>query len=148
MIKQVLKMSSILSLVVALAVTAVSANPTNTLKANIPFDFSVGGRTLPAGVYTVTPMSMPNTLRIRRDDNREGVLIQTEGSQTRRDEDRTKLVFRRYGDQHFLAQVWTAEDGTMCELRKSRAERELMKSRAKFLAKSVAEPEVVSILVQ
>ena len=148
MIKQVLKMSSILSLVVALAVTAVSANPTNTLKANIPFDFSVGGTTLPAGVYTVTPMSMPNTLRIRRDDNREGVLIQTNGSQTRRGQDRTKLVFHRYGDQHFLAQVWTAEDGTMCELRKSRAERELMKSRAKFLAKSVAEPEVVSILVQ
>ena len=74
--------------------------------------------------------------------------IQTNGLQTRRGQDHTKLVFHRYGDQHFLAQVWTAEDGTMCEFRKSRAERELMKSRAKFLAKSVAEPDVVSIFVQ
>jgi hypothetical protein len=148
MTKQVLKVSSMLSLVVALAVTAVFANPTNPLRAKIPFDFTVGGKTLPAGVYRVIPTTTTNVLLMRSEDGREGVLIQTNGVQTRLNQDNTKLVFRRYDDQHFLAQIWTAEDRTMCELQKSRAERELIKSRAKFLAKSVAEPEVVSILAQ
>ncbi len=146
--KQVLKIFSMLSLAVTLAVAAVYANPAGQLRANIPFDFSVGNETLPAGVYTVAPMTTSSVLLIRRKDGREGVLIHTHGVQARREQNQTKLVFRRYGDQYFLAQVWTAGDSDGRELSKSRTERELIKSGSKYLAQNAVEPEVVCIVAE
>lgn len=146
--KQVLKIFSMVSLAVTLAAAAVYANPAGPLKANIPFDFSVGNKTLPAGVYTVASITVTDTLRIRREDGRAAVMIQTHGVQARRGQDQTKLVFRRYGNQYFLAQIWTAGDSEGRELRKSRTERELLKSGSKYLAKAVENPEVVYILAQ
>lgn len=146
--KQVLKIFSLLSLTITLAVAAVYANPPNPLKANIPFDFSVADKTLPAGVYMVKRTSTPSLLQIQRKDGREGMLIQTQSVQARRAQDQTTLVFRRYGDQYFLAQVWTAGDSNGRELRKSRTERELIKSRSNHLAKRAMEPEVVYIAAQ
>jgi hypothetical protein len=77
-----------------------------------------------------------------------GVLIQTQGVEARREQDQTKLVFHRYGDQYFLSQVWTAGESDVRELWKSRAERELIKRRANHLAKNAVEPEVVRIVAQ
>lgn len=147
--KQVLKIFSMLSLVVTLAVAAVYASPaTGPLKANIPFSFSVGNETLPAGVYTIEPQTMSSVLLIRRNDGRAAMLTQTQGVIARREQDQTKLVFRRYGDQYFLAQIWTAGDSNGRELRESRTERELIKNRSKYLAKNVVEPEIVSIVAE
>ncbi|MGH9842538.1 MAG: hypothetical protein ACREEM_27670 [Blastocatellia bacterium] len=152
MTKQVLKMFSMLSLAVALAAVAVHANPANPasppLKANIPFDFSVGNKTLPAGVYTVTPLTTPGALRIRREDCRAAALVQTQSVQARHDQDQTKLVFRRYGDQYFLAQVWTAGESDVRELQKSRTERELVKNSSKYLTMDAVKPEIVCIVAE
>jgi len=146
--KQVLKIFSMLCLAVTLAVAAVYANPARPLKANIPFDFSVGDKTLPAGVYTVEPLATPGVLQIRREDCRAGALTQTHGVQARPEQDQTKLVFHRYGDRYFLAQVWTAGDSDGRELGKSRTERELIKSRSKYLAQNAVGPEVVCIVAE
>jgi hypothetical protein len=146
--KQVLRIFSLLSLSVMLAVVSVSANPTSPLEANIPFDFSVGGKTLLAGVYTVTPMTTPGILLIRSEDGRAAALVVTNRVQARQEQDQTKLVFHRYGNQYFLAQVWRAGDGDGRELLRSRAERELIKSNSNHLAKKAAEPEVVRIVAK
>ena len=146
--KQVIKIFSMLSLVVTLTVAAVYASPVGSLKANIPFSFSVGNETLPAGVYTIEPQATPSVLLIRRKDSSRAVLTITLGVQARRQQDQTKLVFRRYGDQYFLAQVWTAGDTGGRELGQSRTERELVKSRSNHLAKNAAGPEVVYIVAQ
>jgi hypothetical protein len=146
--KQVIKIFSMLSIAAMFMVAAVYANPVDALKANIPFDFSVGNKTLPAGVYTVTPMTTSNLLRIRRVDGPEAVMIQTNGVIASRAQDQTKLVFRRYGNQYFFAQVWTAGDSSGREISKSRAEREVIKNRSNQLAKDVAEPEVVCIVAE
>jgi hypothetical protein len=147
--KQVIKMFSMLSLAVTLAVVAVYANPVSLagqLKANIPFGFTVGDKTLPTGVYTVAPMSTPGVLQIRSVDGRAGVLIQTNGLRTRQVQDQTKLVFRRYGNHYFLAQIWTAGDTDGREILKSRAERQLIKGEWKRLAQNAGEPEIVCIV--
>jgi hypothetical protein len=146
--KQVIKIFSMLSLAVTLTVAAVYANPTDTLKANIPFDFSVGNKTLPGGVYTVRPITSTGMLRIRREDGREAVMIQTNGVIARQAQDQTKLVFRRYGNKYFLVQIWTAGDSNGRELWKSRTERELIKKGSNYLAKNVVEPEVVCIVAE
>ena len=145
---QVLKNLSRLSLAVTLAVAAVYANPAGPLKADVPFDFSVGGETLPAGVYTVMPMTTQNVLRIRREDGRAAALVITNDAPARRGQDQTRLGFHRYGDRYFLAQVWTAGDSNGRELGQSRAERELIKSRSKNLAQKAVEPEVIYIAAQ
>lgn len=146
--KQALKIFSMLSLVVTLAFGTVYANPSSPLKTNIPFSFSVGNETLPAGAYMIEPQTTPSVLMIRCKDGRGAVLTQTQGVQARRQQDQTKLVFHRYGDQYFLAQIWTAGDSNGRELRKSRAERELIKNRSKYLARNLVKPEVVSIAAE
>ena|ERR1051326_9058444 len=146
--KQALKVFSLLSLSVMLAVVSVYANPTGSIKANIPFDFSVGDKTLPAGAYTVAASTTPDVLLIRREDCRAAAMVVALRMPTEQGEDQTKLIFHRYGDQYFLAQVWSTGDSGVRELPKSRTEREMIKSRSKRLARNAVEPEVVYIVAQ
>src|SRR5687767_14390188 len=127
---QVLKIFSMLMFAVMLSVAAVSAKPIESLKGKIPFDFSVGNKTLPAGVYTVTSLPTPGVILIRREDCRAGAMIVTFGVNASRVQDRTTLVFRRYGAQYFLSQIWTAGDNHGRELQKSRTERDLLKKKS------------------
>src|SRR4030095_8731159 len=108
--KQALKVFSMLSLSVILGVVSAHANPAGPVKANIPFDFTVANKTLPAGAYTVVPMTTPNVLLIRHEDGRAAAIVITNPMPARQEQGQTKLVFRRYGDQYFLAQVWTEGD--------------------------------------
>ncbi len=43
-------------------------------------------------------------------------------------QEKTKLVFHRYGDQYFLAQIWTEGNNRGLELPKTRREREVAMS--------------------
>src|SRR5581483_3229313 len=146
--KQALKVVSMLSLSVMLAVVAVYAKPISPLRANIPFDFTAGNKTLPAGAYTMDPMTMQGVLRIRRQDCRAAAFVITYGPEARRGQGQSKLVFRRYGDQYFLAEVWTANDSDGRELRQSRTERELVKSRSNRLAGNAVKPELVYVIAE
>ncbi|HZN10512.1 MAG TPA: hypothetical protein VFC61_02475 [Blastocatellia bacterium] len=145
---QVLKIFSMLLLAVTPAAAAVSATLDGALKATIPFEFSVGDKTLPAGVYTVASTTTPGMLRIRGEESHAGVLIPARDVQNRRPQGRSNLTFRRYGDRYFLAQIWTERMSNGRELWKSRTERELIKSKSENLAKSAMEPEVVYIAAQ
>ena len=95
------------------------------LRANIPFAFNVGDKTLPAGVYTLTvlnPASDRKALQIRSLDGRFSAITQTSISRGNHDDDAT-LVFRRYGDNYFFAQAQMAGDSTSLAVARSRAER-------------------------
>ena len=102
-----------LMLVVALAfVTAVtSANgQSQNVRANVPFEFIVGSTSLPSGEYTVASMtSAGDTLRIRSADSKASALRLTNvmGGKS----EHAKLVFHRYGERYFLAEVWDNESG-------------------------------------
>ena len=93
--------------------------------ANIPFSFNVGNKILPAGKYTVTvvnPASDRKILQIRSTNGRASAMIQTnsvEGNVS----DKAKLVFQRYGDRYFFAQVQVAGDSTSFAALKSSAQR-------------------------
>ena len=52
-----------------------------------------------------------------------------------------QLVFRRYGDQFFLSQIWEAGDRDGHELRTSRGEAELQR----LMAKNSTKPEMVVV---
>jgi hypothetical protein len=93
--------------------------------ANIPFDFNVGSKTLPAGKYTITvvnPSSDRKVLQIRSSDGRSTAITQTTGVIGTASE-KTKLVFHRYGDHYFFAQAKMAGDTMGLAALKSKAER-------------------------
>ncbi len=100
-----------------------------TIRANVPFAFNVGQKSLPAGVYTVSilnPTSDRKALQIRSEDGRVSAIIQTlgvDGSLSDKFADDAKLVFRRYGDRYFFAEAQMAGDLTTLTTSKTRAER-------------------------
>jgi len=110
------------------AVTAsayAQAAGTQPVVANIPFDFNVGSKTLPAGKYTITvvnPASDRKVLQIRSSDGRSTAITQTTGVIGTASE-KTKLVFHRYGDHYFFAQAKMAGDTMVLAALKSKAER-------------------------
>jgi hypothetical protein len=105
------------------------AQSTQVLKADIPFEFHVGGKTLPAGTYHVRPQIQPGILSIRSAEGEDGAVVQTNGGGSRRDLDTGKLVFTRYEDTYFLSMVWTPGYEQGRELPKSKMERELAREK-------------------
>lgn len=100
-----------------------SGNP--QLIANIPFEFSVGNKTMPAGEYTVScanATSPRKVLQLRGRDGRAGVFVQT-NSTIGKIQDSAKLVFNRYGDQYFFAQAWLPADNIGMQASQSRSEK-------------------------
>jgi hypothetical protein len=100
-------------------------NISPTLRAEIPFTFSVGEKSLPAGVYTVrilNPNSDRKTLQIRSENGRVSAMVQTIGVNGALSDD-AKLVFHRYGEQYFFAQAQMAGETTRLAATKTRAER-------------------------
>jgi hypothetical protein len=100
-----------------------------TLVANIPFQFNVGDKTLPAGEYTIAqtnPSSDRAVLRIRTKDGNEAMLMQM-NSIAGNAGGASMLVLHRYGNKYFLAQVWIdgASEGLVAPA--SRAERATQK---------------------
>ena len=95
------------------------------LVANIPFAFSVGEKTLPAGEYLVqcvNPESPNKVLQLRSKAGRLSAMIRT-NSVIGKIENNGRLVFYHYGDQYFFAQAWLPADNTGMQAPKSRTEK-------------------------
>lgn len=77
---------------------------------DIPFEFSVAGKTLPAGSYQVSRVNDWNdrALLIRSFENHAGIIIYSDYRESASRED-TKLTFKKVGDQHFLSAIATAD---------------------------------------
>lgn len=106
--------------------TATSWAATYTLlKADIPFEFVIANKTMPAGKYTVEPGSASHTLVVRSADWGATCAVSANGKAS---SGRTGsyLLFRKYGDRYFLAEVWNEAKQRGSEIRKSKTERELL----------------------
>jgi hypothetical protein len=72
-----------------------------TLKANIPFDFTVGNTSMPAGEYTITS-PFEEVLLLRSGGHSASIVTSKDYAES---ESGSKLVFDRYGNQYFLHEV-------------------------------------------
>ena len=142
--KQILATVATLSIVITLTITGLAGLGTK-VTANIPFDFTVNGKTLPAGAYEVAPGTTKNTLVIRNWENRVAISTLTMEASDK-SKGKARLIFRRYGNQHFLVQVYDGTSGEGQELIKSKAEREAAKT--DHLALKGAAPEIITISAQ
>jgi len=104
------------------------------LRANIPFSFKVNKGTLPAGQYEVRTISSAggsHELLINNRAAKTGEMFPTHAViASHAQADKAKLVFKRYGDQYFLSQIWLDDSVTGRELPQNARERELVASYA------------------
>ena len=131
--KQAYSVIAMFVLVGTMAVAAKAQTSGRTqLIANIPFEFIVGDKTLPAGEYTivrVNPASNPAVLQLRSKDGSAGALV-TMMPVIAKASDRAHLVFHCYGNQHFLSQSWIDGENIGLQAPKPRAERQLASIKA------------------
>ena len=117
-----------------------------TLRATIPFDFSVRGKTLPAGEYEIRRFSdAPDGLIISGVTNREREIFETEPVSRWKAPNRGEIIFHRYGDSYFLSEVFAGGEQAGRELPVSGQEKTLRREMASNGNK--AEPEKVAIAV-
>lgn len=127
------------------AVVSGSAHPGARVAAQIPFDFQVGDKEIPAGVYTVDRVNADGSLlRISSRDSRHNVLTTAnEASSKGEGAKGSRLIFRKYGDRYFLAAVWDGNDGRT--LPESKSERGMKKGLRASLGGGAADPQLVTI---
>jgi hypothetical protein len=107
---QIYKLVAIFSIFLGLAVAGVHAQTPTRVEVNIPFEFSAGKTILRPGVYTIKRMS-GNLVTLRNVDNKSSVILNAPVNLSSTDAEATeRLVFNKYGEQYFLAQIWLAVD--------------------------------------
>jgi hypothetical protein len=85
------------------------ARAQEAMLVDIPFAFTAGNATLPAGEYRVQKMDQNSAvLLIHCWDARASAFVITNAAQAKVSQTESKLVFNRYGNRYFLSQVWTA----------------------------------------
>lgn len=143
--RSILSIFTALVLLAALVATSASARTSRSLVVNIPFDFTVAGKLLPAGQYQLERSTQASTegLSLRNVDGNAGVFVLTSTLQSNERQSQSRLVFKRYKDQYFLSQFWTSGEASGRELIKS--DRELNAERE--LARAGDAPERVSVAV-
>ncbi|WP_353068705.1 hypothetical protein RBB75_16395 [Tunturibacter empetritectus] len=90
--------------------------------ASVPFNFTVNGRTLPAGNYTIgNDSNSPRMLTIA--DRQKGVALMAITVPDNSSSADNKLVFHHYGNQYFLSEIRTANGSMSCHLTTSKQEK-------------------------
>ncbi|MFN2482828.1 MAG: hypothetical protein ABR554_15335 [Pyrinomonadaceae bacterium] len=154
--KQILRASRVIGVVAALALSCAvreaRAQSPVSLRADIPFDFYLGDKKLPAGTYTLTRLlDDSNRVLVLRDSEAKKATIGTtervEGGKAKR---RPALVFHRYGDQYILKQVWAAGEREVYEFGRGGRERSLARAATERhlrgeIAANAAQPQVVEV---
>jgi hypothetical protein len=125
--QQIFKLTAICAIFLGLAVTGVQAQASSKVEVNIPFEFSAGKTTLQPGVYSIKRMS-GNYLTLQSADGESTVILNAPLNLTSSNpESVERLVFNKYGDQYYLAQIWlTADTGRELIVRKRSAKPEIV----------------------
>lgn len=131
-------------LAVLAAATAYAQMPGTSLRATIPFDFSVRGKILPAGDYEIKRITDgPEGLIISSlTDTHDRAIFQTLPVEAKTALSNAEIVFRKYGDSYFLSEVFNGGEQTGRELLPSRQERSLRRE----MASNKVEPETVALV--
>ena len=94
-----------LLLLMLLGAVPANAQSAIALRANIPFDFSIGDKTLPAGEYTIKTLGTLNRTIMLRNALGDSALCQVRPTGTRSNGSEVHLVFKSYGTRYFLSSV-------------------------------------------
>jgi hypothetical protein len=106
---------------------AASAETMTVIKVNIPFEFTFGDQSFPAGDYSLTqPEQHVLTLRNARGQSLDSVL--TDGIDSPTPGIATKVKFITVAGQHVLSEVWQNQETSGVRLAHVEARKELVES--------------------
>ena len=127
--RQALSLVSLLSL---LLVAGSAIAQTSPVQANIPFDFTVAGKTVPAGTYSVGELGQGHDPALLLLQSKDGLhmIVESNAAENRNGANKTKLLFNRYKDQYFLSEIWVQGATSGRHLPKTGREKELAKQTA------------------
>lgn len=111
-----------------------------TARAQIPFQFRMGASVLPAGQYTLIEDAQTGYVVLANKGTNARAGLFAAASRSLTSADTCKLVFHRYGDRYFLAEVWSPNGGYLRKLPKTAAEQEL--------ANANQPPQIAYVLVK
>jgi len=140
--KKYLWLPLLLIAVIGSAALTTKAQSTNGVRANVPFEFNVGDKTLPAGKITAREMSATSGALVISNTDKAQSAIRLAHAAYSNKADQCKLVFHRYGNRYFLAQVWIPGYDAL-QFNKTKSERAL--ERETKLSKNSA-PDLVTIM--
>ena len=107
---KIYRFAAILGIFLGLAVTSVHAQAPSKVEVNIPFEFSAGKTTLPAGIYSIKRMS-GDKVTLRSEDGKSTVILNAPVTNNSTDPNASeRLVFERFGEQYALSQIWLTAD--------------------------------------
>ena len=134
-IKGITMLTTIVAIALAMAVVSANAQSSRTLISNVPFEFVVGDRILPAGEYRISN-ALRHALTIQTSDASDSASRLTNDIEPRKDRQHARLVFHRYGQRYFLAEVWSGADSTGWQLLKSRQQRAIERENSSLASKT------------
>ncbi len=109
------------ALVLMAVALVVNVNAQDKARADVPFDFVVGDKVLPAATYDISEVAA-HAILIRDFKDGNGMMIQFQPADAKYAM-QAKLVFHKYGDRYFLYQVWDANSQGI-QLHESKLEQE------------------------
>jgi hypothetical protein len=129
----------------ALALTVNVAFAQSKSKASVPFAFSVEQTSMEAGQYSI--LVTERVIQIRNDSTNKSVIICSLSVESPKPQN-SQLVFHKYGDRYYLAEVWTATGqggASRIELPASKAEKETRAAYAGYKDASAPQELVVAM---
>lgn len=131
--------------VFATSVVAANGQSAARVSAQIPFDFVVGDKTMSAGRYIVsTQMQDHSALLIRNMKANSAAVRLSDTIQSRQNKPNARLVFHRYGQTYFLAEVWQAGANSGWSLHRSNRERKLQQEQAAIAQNTYETVELIA----
>ena len=108
-----MRKQSITSIIVLVCVTVIAATTVRAQNArrfliDIPFQFVITGRTLPAGKYAVERIdpTKPNVVMLKNTGNDIVRLVITQRVEIEEMSTTSSLIFKRRGEEFYLFQIW------------------------------------------
>jgi|KBSSwiStaDraftv2_1062776.scaffolds.fasta_scaffold87089_1 hypothetical protein len=121
------------------------------LTANIPFDFSVADKKLPAGKYWISRAQQNQgdmVVQIRSTKGNANVIRLTIPVNTLYPVRDAAVVFHRYGNEYFLSEVWPKGGSVGRALTKTRVERELERKSQDNQIAATRGPELETVTIR
>jgi hypothetical protein len=139
--------SSVLAacLLVIAALSSAYAGSAHAATASIPFAFSVGTTSFPAGEYTINYEYKSGVVQIQGAGSHHGMYMTYPGKSPGNDSS-MRLVFHRYDDQYFLSETLDGTNGVGLSFPVSKLEKEQMNSGSHSVADNSRQHEVVVLV--
>lgn len=138
--KNVVRMLLLSAVVLAgLVVSAAAQSPVPPQKAQVGFDFYVGDKLMPAGEYAIRPVSQDishGVVMIEQLNGSAKAAVQTFPARNAENLKAGSLLFKKYGDNHYLSAFQLDNESYMHQILKNTESRIVKREAARKVAQT------------